>query len=101
MITDLIVVDGIVYRPIGDAEIRQELLPGHRDASFYGSLLCVHAAETPDDLGTIALYELKYVLPDQEDYENGPEWWDNIDWESPDDIVKSQYRWIASDQRMV
>ena len=102
MYTENITVNGITYKMIDEAEIRQELLPSHREATAYGSWLCVRADEQPDDIGTVALYEFKYVLIDPEDYRYPDgEWYDNVDWEAPDDIAESQYRWLVEDQRIV
>ena len=101
MYTESITVNGITYKMIDDPEILQELLPMRKEATAYGSWFCVKADEIPDEIGTVALYEFKYVLIATEDYENGSEWYDNIDWESPDDIAESQYRWLEAEQRMV
>lgn len=75
MYTENITVDGITYKMINDAEIRQELLPGHSEATAYGSWFCVRADETADDIGTVSLYEFKYVLidPYEEDLERDEE----------------------------
>ena len=101
MYTENITVNGITYKMIDEAEISQETLPGHNEATAYGSWLGVMADEKPDEFGTVSIYEFKYVLIDPEDYEIGGEWYDNVDWEAPDDIVEKQYRWLEAEQRMV
>lgn len=101
MYTENITVNGITYKMINEACIRQETLPMHEEATAYGAWFCVKADEIPDESGTVALYEFKYVLMDAEDYESGSEWYDNVDWESPDDIAESQYRWLEAEQRIV
>jgi hypothetical protein len=101
MYTENITVNGITYKMIGEAELNQETLPGHSEATAYGSWFGVRSDEQPDEIGTAGLYEFKYVLIDPEDYENGSEWYDNVDWEQPDDIAESQYRWLDAEQRIV
>jgi hypothetical protein len=101
MYTENITVNGIAYKMIDEAEIHQELLPGHRESTAYGSWFCVKADDQPDEIGAVKLYEFKYVLMDAEDYENGSEWYDNVDWEAPDDIVEAPYMWLEAEQRMV
>lgn len=101
MYTDEITINGTTYKMIDEAEIGQEILPGHNEATAYGYWLCVNADEQPDEFGTVTLHKFKFVLIDHEDYENGSEWWENVDWEAPDDIVESQYRWLVEEQRMV
>lgn len=98
---EYITVNNVKYKMLGKAEIRQETLPGHSEATAYASRLCVKADETPDEAGTLALYECKYVLLDPEDYESGPEWYNNVDWDSPDDIAEYPYRWLETEQRVV
>lgn len=99
--TENITVNGVTYKMIGEAEICQEILPGHSEATAYGSWFCVKADDKPDEFGAVDVYEFKYVLMNSEDYENGSEWYDNVDWEAPDDIVKSRYGWLEAEQRFV
>lgn len=99
--TDTITVDGDVYKMIDEAEVRQELLPDQNEATAYGAWDCIREGDAPDEIGTVPLYTFKYVLLAQEDYENGAEWYDNVDWEAPDDIVVSYYRWDTQSRRTV
>lgn len=84
--------DGVAYKPVGDAYINQD---GNAE------IRAIRADDMPDDMGAVDLYVLKYVLCDQEDFENGSEWYDNVDWGEPDGVDKTNYGWILAEGRIV
>lgn len=87
-----IIYDGIEYKPVGDAYINQD---GNAE------LRAIRADDTPDDMGAVDLYVLKYVLMNDEDFENGPEWYDNVDWYEPDGVDKAIYGWLVKENRII
>ena len=84
--------DGIEYKPVEDAYINQD---------WNAELRAIRVEDKPDDIGAVDLYILKYVLMDPEDYENGPEWYDNVDWDEPDSIDKTGYGWLIEENRVI
>ena len=84
--------NGIEYEPVEDAYINQD---GNVE------LRAIRVDEVPDDMGAVDLYILKYVLIDPEDFENGSEWSDNVDWDEPDGVDKSNYSWLLQEKRLV
>ena len=84
--------DGIEYKPVEEAYINQD---GNAE------LRAIRVDDTPDNIGAVDLYILKYVLIDPEDYENGSEWYDNVDWDEPDGVDKSDYGWILAENRII
>ena len=90
--TTNIFYDGIEYKPVEDAYINDD---GNAE------MRAIRIGDRPDDMGAVDLYILKYVLIDSEDYENGSEWYDNVDWDTPDDVEKTNYGWLVDESRLV
>lgn len=78
-------LDEIQYKPVIEAEQRQEGAP----ATAYWAIDAVNAAEKPDEYGMLPLFELVY-------YGDDPE---TIDWDEPDEIRTEGYQWDTKDQR--
>lgn len=89
--------DGIEYQPVTDAS----LVPGGKHRFDTAVVSAIRVNDTPDDMGVVDLYILKYVVIDEEDFENGTEWYDNVDWTDPDGVDKTNYGWLLKEQRMV
>ena len=88
---NIITLDGVDYKPVREAFINQD-----GNAEMYA----IRADAVPDENGAVNLYVLRYVIVvDDEDYD--AEWYDRIDWEDPDDVFESDYRWLVAENRIV
>lgn len=94
---DTIFYDGIEYKPVADAI----LVPGDEHRFSIAEINAIRVGEKPDDMGAVDLYILKYIVPEAEDFENGAEWYDNVDWSEPDGVDKSNYGWLLSENRII
>lgn len=88
---NIITVEGVDYKSVREAFINHD-----GNAEMYA----IRADAVPDEDGLVNLYVFRYVIVvDDEDYD--VEWYDRIDWEDPDDVGESDYRWLVAENRIV